>query len=322
MKKKSKVIGRAGGNARAAVLSHEKMSVIAKKGAVARWGYHATHRGNFKEEFGIDVECYVLNDKRKTAVISQRGMGVALGLGDVGSRLPAFTNGKIISQYVGHQLREKLENPLGFQDLSPDTKVPPKTKINGFDVTILIDLCKAIIEAESEGKLLKSQASIALQAHVILNASAKAGIQGLVYALSGYDRTKEEVITAFKAFVQGEAREYEKEFPNQLYEEWYRLYKLPKPDRNKPWKFMHLTINQVYYPLAKSSGTILELVKIKKAKGDDKGKRLFQFLSDIGVKALRQQLGTLLGIALVSENQEQYEKHVNNIFGDQQEFDI
>jgi hypothetical protein len=66
-------------------------------------------------------------------------------------------------------------------------------------------------------------------------------------------------------FVRDEAREYEKEFPNQLYREWYRLYRLPEPQRNKPWKFMHLTLDQVYKPLAKSSGRILELVKVLRA---------------------------------------------------------
>ena len=59
---------------------------------------------------------------------------------------------------------------------------------------------------------------MAVQARIILNASAKAGIKGLVYALAGYDATREEIITAFKLFVREEAREYEKEFPDQLYE--------------------------------------------------------------------------------------------------------
>lgn len=312
-----------GGNARAAALSPEKKSAIAKKAAVARWGYQATHKGNFKEEFGIDVDCYVLDDENKTAVISQRGMGGALGLGQTsGSSLLSFVNGKAMTQAMGGDLLERISKPLIFKGLSMVENAPPPRPVHGYDVTILIDICKAVVKAESEGKLLSSQAKIAKQAHIILNASAKAGIQGLVYALTGYDRTKEEIITAFKTFVRAEAREYEKEFPNQLYDEWYRLYQLPKPERNKPWKFMHLTVKQVYYPLAKSSGRILELVKIQKAKGADKSKKLFQFLSEIGVKALRQQLGTLLGIALVSENQEQYEKHVNNIFGNQRELDL
>lgn len=207
--------------------------------------------------------------------------------------------------------------------MTPGTSTPPQTRIHGFDVTILIDLCKAIIKAESDGKLLASQANIAKQAHIILNASAKAGIQGLVYALSGYDRTKDEIITAFKLFVQEEARQYESEFPNQLYEEWYRLYKLPRPERNKPWKFMHLTIDHVYYPLAKSSGKIHELVVMQRSLNkQDKHKRLFQFLSEVGVKALRQQLGQLLGIAQVSLSQEEYERHISRIFGVQSEFNF
>ena len=120
---------------------------------------------------------------------------------------------------------------------------------------------------------------------------AKAGIKGLVYALAGYDATKEEVIAAFKFYVREEARDYEKEFPDQLYEEWYRLYQLPKPERNKPWKFMHLTVDQVYRPLARSSGKILELTKGQRENSNARWKKLHQFLSDIGVKALRTQLG-------------------------------
>lgn len=60
----------------------------------------------------------------------------------------------------------------------------------GFDVTLLIDICKAITAAEADGKLTIHQKKTAKQAHVIINASAKAGIQGLVYALAGYNATR------------------------------------------------------------------------------------------------------------------------------------
>lgn len=320
------ITGRAkGGVARAKSLTDDERSQIAKKAAIARWGekqLEAIRTGNFKEDFGIDVECYVLNDEQKTAVISQRGMGTAIGLGEGGSRLPSFIKGKTISPYLGHELLEKLQKPLIFQGHSAGGNSPPPTKIHGYDVTILIDICKAIVAAEADGKLLKSQEGIARQAHIILNASAKAGIKGLVYALSGYDATREEVITAFKLYVREEAREYEKEFPDQLYEQWYRLYKLPKPQRNKPWKFMHLTVNQVYMPLARSNGKILQLTVAQKAQSNEKWKKLHQFLADVGVKALRQHLGQLLGIAQISKDQAEYEKHVQTVFGDQQLLDL
>lgn len=321
------VTGKAkGGVARAAKLTPEERTGIAQKAAVARWGNktpQAIRKGNFEDDFGIDVDCYVLNDAQKTAVISQRGMGAALGLSpQSGARLPRVVSGKAISQYIGPELKEKLNNPIIFQGVPTVQGGPSLKQIYGFDVTLLIDVCKAIIAAEADGKLLKNQQNMVRQAHIILNASAKAGIKGLVYAITGYDITKEEVIAAFKFFVRQEAREYEKEFPDQLYVQWYRLYDLPKPERNKPWKFKHLTVNHVYVPLAKSNGKIHELVVAQRAASGERGKRLHQFLAEIGVKALRTHLGQLLGIAQISKNQKEYEKHVNMVFGDQQEFDF
>jgi hypothetical protein len=312
--------GRArGGKARAESLSGEEKREIAKKAALARWGPKATHKGNFKDEFGIDVDCYVLNDANKSAVISQRGMGEALGFrkGD-GSAFRRFTKGSKFASFAGVELIEKLENPLIFQGQPAGPNIPPQ-RIYGFDVTILIDICKAVIAAETAGVLSPERhKKIIRQAHVILTASAKAGIRGLVYALSGYEPSKEEVIEAFKMYVREEAREYEREFPEQLYREWYRLYQLPELEKNKrPWKFKHLTINQVYYPLAKSNGKIFTLAKHNRDSSGKMHQKIHQFLADVGVKALRQHLGQLLGIAQVSPHQAQYEKHVANVFGGQ-----
>ncbi|MBS7827012.1 hypothetical protein J7624_07615 [Wohlfahrtiimonas chitiniclastica] len=274
-------------------------------------------KGNFQENFGIDIDCYVLNDKKRTAVISSRGMASAIGFkGKGGNNLQRFIDGKAISQYITVDLREKLNNPIKFLSRPGHLdSVAPLTY--GYDVTILIDLCNAVIAAELDSALSITQKEIAKQAHIILNASAKTGIQGLVYALSGYDATKEEVIEAFKLYVQQEAREYEKEFPEQLYTEWYRIYELPKPERNRPFKFMHLTNNHVYKPLAQSNGKLLELMHYEKAQKGDKSKRLHQFLNEIGVKALRMHLGQLLGIAKISKNKIDYEGHFQKVFGQQ-----
>jgi hypothetical protein len=320
----SEPTGRAkGGAARAEALSPEERREIAKKAAAARWGHRATHKGSFKEDFGIDVDCYVLDDDQKTAVISQRGMGAAIGLGEAGgNRLPRFIRGDKIAPYVGHELSQKLENPLIFQWSPAGANQPPPSVVHGYDVTILIDVCKVIIKAEEEGKLLTRQEHIARQAHIILNASAKSGIKHLVYALSGYDATREQVIAAFKLYVREEARDYEKEFPDLLYREWYRLYELPEPERNKPWKFKHLTENHVYKPLARSRGRVLHLLKTERTTSGERHSKLHQFLSEIGVKALRQHLGQLLGIAQVSDDKAQYEKNVRRVFGDQHEMDV
>jgi hypothetical protein len=310
------------GIARAEALAPEQRSAIAQKAAIARWGQKllATHKGNFKDDFGIDVDCYVLNDEHKTAVISQRGMGEALGLGSSGSRLPRFVSGKAISEHVGPELREKLEKPVIFQAQvgGPETL----SQVHGYDVTILIDLCKAITSGEARKKPDAPRTNVERQAHIIVNACAKYGIQDLVYKLSGYNSTREEAVAAFKLYVQSEARDYEREFPNQLYKEWYRLYDLQEPERGRPWNFKHLTLGQVWTPLARSHGKILELTRAQKAASKDRNKKLHQFLSAIGVKALRTHLGRLLGIAETSDSRDDYERKVKRVFGDQIEMEF
>jgi hypothetical protein len=309
--------------ARAQSLTANERRAIAAKAAAARWGrtFKATHKGSFKEDFGLDVECFVLDDEPRSAVVSQRGMGAAIGLGDAGGRLPTFLRGQKIAPYVGHELAEKLSNPLIFQWSTSGANTPPAV-VYGYDVTMLIDICKAIIAAADAGKLLARQAHIAKQAHVILNASAKWGIRDLVYRLAGYDATKAEAVRAFKLYVQEEARQWEKEFPDQLYEQWYRLYNLPKPARNKPWKFKHLTVDQVYTPLAQSSGKVYELTRALRDQSGERWKKLHQFLSEIGVKALRTHLGRLLGMAEVSKTKVEYEGHVARVFGKQLILDL
>lgn len=309
-----------GGIARAKALTPERKRQIAAKAAAARWGKlpRATHRGNFKEDFGFDVDCYVLDDENKTAVVSQRGMAAAIGKqGDGGSAFHRFANSKRLAPHVGTELREKLENPLVFEWGAAGSQQQPPSIIHGYDVTLLVDFCKAILAADAAGQLLPRQAPMARQARVILNASAKAGIRGLVYALAGYDATREEIITAFKLFVREEAREYEKEFPDQLYAEWYRLYDLPKMERIKPWKFKQLTVDHVYYPLANSSGKVYELTQAQRARSEQRWKKLHQFLSEIGVKGLRQHLGQLLGIARISRDKAEYEGYFKRLFGNQ-----
>src|ERR1035437_2609191 len=76
-----------GGIARANALTPEKKKAIAAKAAAARWGgrqLRATHKGNFEVHFGINAECYVLDDSAKTAVMTQRSIAAALGLSKPG----------------------------------------------------------------------------------------------------------------------------------------------------------------------------------------------------------------------------------------------
>lgn len=320
MDEEKKVLtGRAkGGAAVAAKMTPEQKAERAMKGAHARWGAKlrkATHKGNFKDELGIDAECYVLDDDKKTAVITQRGMGVILGLGVGGSRLPTFIFNKTMSEYVGQDLAKKIRNPVIFQIVSVGKSGSSSTKAHGYDATVLIDVCQAVLAAKADGKPVNP--AVVAQAGIIMGASAKAGIQGLVYALAGYRPEIEEVIQAFKVYVQEEAKKYEAEFPNELYMQWHRLYEIPVLERGRSWHMKHLTVNHIYMPLAKSNGKILELLRALKENGGERNKKLFQFLNDVGARALRMHIGRVLEMSESSISKQEYEKKVVDRFGGQ-----
>ena len=111
-----------------------------------------------------------------------------------------------------------------------------------------------------------------------------------------------------------EARKYEPEFPNELYMQWYRLYDIPVLPRGKPWEFKYLTVNHIYFPLAKSSGKIYALLKANKARGGDRAKRLFQFLNEIGARALSRHIGRVQEMAESSSDKWEYEARIAERF--------
>ena len=317
----AEVFGRAkGGAATAAKMTAEERKARALKGALVRWGSQvkATHKGNFDAHFGIDAECYVLNDEAKTAVMTQRGIAAAIGLSKPGGKdFERLVETKGISKHLGGEVLAKVHQPIEFKWIYPGAK-QTALSIKGYSADLLIDVCKAILAASAAGDLRKNQENLAKQAAIVIGASAKAGIQGLVYALAGYDRTKEEVIAAYKMYVMEEAREYEREFSPELYEQWYRLYGLAKPVRGRPWEFRYLTIDHIYKPLAKSNGKVFALAKSSKQANGEKSDKIHQFLTEIGVKALRTQVGKITGIATVSDSREEYEKYISEkIYGQQ-----
>jgi hypothetical protein len=117
-------------------------------------------------------------------------------------------------------------------------------------------------------------------------------------------------------------RKYEPEFSNELYMQWYRLYDIPVMQRRKPWEFKYLTVNHIYFPLARSSGKILALLRAHKTKGGSRAKKLFQFLNEIGARALGRHLGRVLEMAESSADKWEYESKIAQRFGFEQQLEL
>lgn len=306
-----------GGVARAKALTKEQRSEIARKAAAKRWEgkpLKATHKGNFNEQFGIDAECYVLNDDKKTPVVTKTGLAQLLGIGTLARDIDRLIAAPFMRDMRDPELEGKLENPLIFQ---VEARSKNATVAHGFDITVVIDIAKMLVSAREKGKLPDNRAVAAETAQRLMNASAKSGIRDVAYAVSGYEPAAQEVIEAFKLYIREEARAWEKEFPDELYYEWYRLYSLKKPEKGgHPGNFRWFTERHIYETLAKSEGKILDLAKENREENGKRGDKIHMFLSDVGVKALRRHIGKIIGMASMCETKEQYEAGLRRVFGE------
>src|SRR5207248_9588268 len=102
---------------------------------------------------GIDLECYVLKDRRR--VFHKRGMAKSLGMKSEGGNVfLRAMNSKGLGSVIPENVWNALNNPIIFKTISGD-------QAHGFEGLILIEICDAIWEADKQGKLRPNQKDLA-----------------------------------------------------------------------------------------------------------------------------------------------------------------
>lgn len=314
-----------GGLARAASLTSEQRSEIAQKAATARW---SINEGEMPEALRegrlaigeVTLDCYVLKDRRR--LFHKRGLAKGLGMKSEGGNVFMRTiNRKGLGSEIPPELRQKIDNPIIFKPLTGDPA-------HGYESTVLIDLCNAILVAKQKDKLEPSQYFLALQAEIILRSSAKVGITALIDEATGYikDKHKEEYRELFREFIREECREWEREFPDQLFDMIYRLYNIRRnADNTKRLKFFGKFLRKyIYFPIANSNGAILEMLDEKNPvvyKSGGRRYKLFQFLSDVvGLPVLRAHIWQIIGIGNATRTKEAFDKGFKRAFPGSQRY--
>ena len=318
-----------GGRARAEKLPASERKLQAKRAAKARWDAARVAAQQQQDpsripealcegllEIGsVEIECYVLDSLKR--VIHKRGMAKALGMKSGGGNVfMRAMSRKGLGSEIGEDLRSKLDNPIVFKTLTADLG-------HGYDATILIDICQAILDASKAGKLGPAQEALAIQAEIIIRASAKLGIVALVDDATGFivDKRREQYKELFREFIREEIKLYdEPQFPDQLFDVIYKIYGLPrKGDSTKHPQFFGWFIRKyIYQPLANSSGAILEMLDEKNPVVYVNGGRrykMYNFLSEVvGMPALKAQLWQVIGIGNSVRNRAQYERSFYTAF--------
>lgn len=312
-----------GGRVRAEKLSKDERSEIARLGAMTRWSKQgkavplsATYGAADKPLVigDIQIPCYVLADG--TRVLAQRGLQSGIGLSEGGGKSGAR---KIV------ELLERLsEKGIDIRGLvaranSPIRFMPPRggNPADGYEATILPDLCAVLIDAEQQGVLDKRLSRLARRAATLQHGFATVGIIALVDEATGYQevRQRDALAKILEKFVAKELRPWISTFPPTFYEQIYRLNGWDyQAKTGRPGVIGHWTNNIVYKRLA--PGVWRELNRITPR--NDRGKlkhKLFQRLTDdIGHPKLKEHLAAVLMLMKYSENWSVFMSRLDNEF--------
>ena len=252
------------------------------------------------------IPCYILDDG--TRVLSGNAMQNALKLQE--------DNEKKSGTRLARYLNQKTLNPFIYQGKSPGHYNPIECykgtqKINGYEATILADICEAFLEARNNINLSTRQKIIADQCEILIRGFARVGIVALIDEATGYqyERERFELQKILNAYVSDEILKWQLTFTDDFYKEIFRLWNLPfipKYIKNKPSFIGKLTVKYIYDQMPKG---VIEKVKDnigKTEKGNWKYRWHQSLTSDIGREHLRKQIIEVTTLMSISESKEQF----------------
>lgn len=292
--------GKKGGLARAEVLSPDQRREIAQKAAAARWGGEVVSalREAPLRLAGITLGCAVLEGEKR--VLTQETFLTALGRagkakGGTGSagmvdRLPPFLAAGNLKPFIPDDLRESTK-PIKFRTTTGQIAY-------GYDAQLLPRVCDVYTAADDAGAIRAQQRHLVEQARILKNALATVGIIALVDEATGYQkiRPQDALQQYLELLVRKELAAWAKKFPDEFYENIYKLRGWPWPgmSKNRFSVVAHYTRDLIYERIA--PGLLEELER--KSPKNDKGVRpnkLHQWLTDdIGHPMLAQHMHTIL----------------------------
>lgn len=261
----------------------------------------ATHSGTWKIGDGLEIECYVMDNKER--VFSLRGAAKSMGLaGGGGIALKRNLNAAFLSPYLSDELKDWIYQ--ANTNSLPQYLTKSGTAFQPIKSSVFVDLCKAYIDAKQDGVLkLESQVAVADRMYAIMTAFAKTGLDAIIDEVTGYqyDREHDELQKLLSKYVSEELMPWAKRFPDEFYKQMFRLKGWTYTGTNRPQYVGKLTNQYIYDQLPDG---VLEELKQK----TPKNKKLHQSLTEsVGVPHLDKQLQKTIGLMQASDTWEEFE---------------
>jgi hypothetical protein len=309
------------GKARAQSLSKTDRSKIAKQAANERWNSTLPMTINEGEmKLGdLELNCVVLPDE--TRVISQAAFLKAMG------RSRSFRGGTGASSTAGEIpffLQNKTFEPyLTEVEAMPAKPIVYRTqngkKAIGYNALLLPKVAELYLKLRDDilavgGTVPARHMPYIRASDLLIRGLANVGIIALVDEATGFQsqRAKDALAKIFEQFIAKELQPYVKKFPDEFYENLYRLRGLTfvKDYHKHPKYFGTLTNNIIYERLA--PGVLVELKRLtpRNDKGRPKHQLHRRLTDDIGNPKLKEHLAAVISIMKISAD---YESLISNL---------
>ncbi|MGA2182845.1 MAG: P63C domain-containing protein [Bryobacteraceae bacterium] len=291
-----------GGQARAQKLTHQRRAEIARRAAEARWAKGgptiAAHYGAPDRPLRIgeiEIPCYVLSDG--TRLLAQRGLQSGIGMSEGGGQ----SGERKIAAFMA-RLAEKGIDVRGLvaRANSPIRFVPPHggNPADGYEATILPDICAVVIEADQKGKLDKRLKRLAERAATLQHGFATVGIIALVDEATGYQeiRDRDALQQILDRYIGRELAKWAERFPKTFYEQMFRLkgWTYNPSSSKRPLQMARMTVDLVFDRLGPGLTNDLRARRDEIQESTGRTGKLHQVLTpDVGHPALAHHLAGL-----------------------------
>jgi P63C domain-containing protein len=314
----------AGGIARAKALTKEERSMIAKKAADSRWSTDlpaTAYEGDFKIG-DASISCAVLPNGARIitqaaflrAIGRSRSPKAKTGVLSTVDDLPFFLSAKALKPFISEDL-EQSTTPIFYKSENGGKGV-------GYDARLLPMVADVYLKfrdhcLETKGEVPKNYEHIIKASDILIRGLANVGIIALVDEATGYqrDRASSALAEILEQFIAKELQAWVKTFPDEYYEQMFRLRGLsfPKETVKKPQYFGHLTNDVIYKRLAPA---VLEELKHSTPK-DSKGRRkhkFFQMLTpELGHPKLREHMSSVITIMKLSDHYDDFKEKLDRV---------
>ena len=317
-----------GGKARALALTPERRKEIAQKAVAMRWakiptgmlkdssskadedGPYPSPFAKFKGVLSLGrnpVDCYVLDTGER--IISLRAVVKSI----------ANTDHSNLGEYLGASaLKPFIDKDLVLGETKAFLVPGTHFEARGISAECFLEICNAYVKALEAGALsTDKQREIAVRCSIVLGACAKVGLIALIDEATGYQyfRAQDALELKLQAFIAEELREWEKTFPDELWEQFGRLTNWKGALHQRPKWWGKLVMELVYDALDKDVADHLRDHKPPPVHGRNYHQWITQ---DIGLKALIPHIYEVIGIAKTCSDMRELRDKVAEYYGKQE----